>query len=163
MEMGNQKNMPAVKEDNKQYNKLLLMTVLSFIAMYLFMYSMINSFDNFYNNVNQFYMAGLMAMPMVIFEVIIMQSMYMNKKRNAIIIAASTIALIAFFLFIRFQTGASDKQFLKGMIPHHAAAILMAGKSSLKDPEVKELARKIIVDQQAEIEQMKKKLSELEK
>ncbi len=163
MEMQNQKNMDTAKEHNKMYSKLLLMTVLSFIAMYLFMYAMINSLDNFYNNANMFYMAGLMAMPMVIFEVIIMRSMYMNKKRNAIIIGAGTVVLIAFFLFIRVQATVGDKQFLKGMIPHHAAAILMAGQSSLQDPEVKALAKKIIVDQQAEIEQMKAKLKELEK
>lgn len=163
MEMANKKMKHTSKSDNKEYNKLLLMTILSFIAMYLFMYSMINSFDNFYNNVNQFYMAGLMVTPMIIIELLIMGSMYMNKKRNALLIGISLIALIAFYVFIRQQTAVSDKQFLKGMIPHHAAAILMAGKSSLQDPEVKALAQKIIVDQQAEIEQMKAKLKELDK
>lgn len=163
MEMKKENNMQAMKEHNKMYNKLLLMTVLSFIAMYLFMYAMIDSLPNFYNNVNQFYMAGLMAMPMVIFEVIIMRSMYMNKKKNAIIIGASAVALIAFFLFIRFQTGVSDKQFVKGMIPHHAAAILMAKKSPSTDPEIKKLQEEIISSQQKEIEQMKAILERLNK
>lgn len=163
MEMANKKMKHTSTSDNKEYNKLLLMTILSFIAMYLFMYSMINSFDNFYNNVNQFYMAGLMVTPMIIIELLIMGSMYMNKKRNALLIGISLTALIAFYVFIRQQTAVSDKQFLKGMIPHHAAAILMAGKSSLQDPEVKALAQKIIIDQQAEIEQMKAKLKELDK
>ena len=84
--MANQKMQHNAKGDNKEYNKLLLMTILSFMAMYLFMYSMINSFDNFYNNVNQFYMAGLMVTPMIIIEILIMRSMYMNKKRNALLI-----------------------------------------------------------------------------
>lgn len=151
----NHKNMPAMKEHNKMYNKLLLMTVLSLIAMYFFMYSMINSLDNFYHNVNMFYMAGLMAMPMVIFEVIIMRSMYMNKKRNAIIIGASLIALFGFFLFIRWQTAVGDREFVKGMIPHHAAAILMAKKANIHDPEIKKLAEEIITSQEKEIQQMK--------
>lgn len=162
MEM-QKKNMSATKEHSKQYNKLLLMTVLSFIAMYLFMYSMINSVSNFYNNLNQFYMAGLMAMPMVIFEVIIMNSMYMNKKKNAVIIAVNSVILIAFFLFIRLQTAVTDREFLKGMIPHHAAAILMSEKAPSQDPEIKKLQQEIISSQQAEIAQMKAILERLKK
>lgn len=163
MEMQSQKKGKATNEHDKMYNKLLLMTVLSFIAMYLFMYAMIDSLPNFYNNVNQFYMAGLMAMPMVIFELIIMNGMYMNRKKNAIIIGTSVVALIAFFLFIRFQTGVTDKQFVKGMIPHHAAAILMAKKSPSSDPEIKRLQEEIISSQQKEIEQMKAILERLKK
>ncbi len=49
------------------------------------------------------------------------------------------------------------------MIPHHAAAVLMVEKASLTDPEIKELANKIITSQQAEIQQMKGKLKELDK
>lgn len=148
---------------NQAYGKLLLMTVLSFIAMYLFMYSMIDSLPNFYNNVNQFYMAGLMAMPMVIFEVIIMRKMYMNKRWNAIIIAGSAILLVLFFLFIRQQTGVSDKQFVRGMIPHHASAILMSKKSHVTDPELLKLQQEIISSQEREIAQMKAILERLNK
>ena len=49
------------------------------------------------------------------------------------------------------------------MIPHHAAAILIAKKASVTDPEVKELIKNIITSQQAEIEQMKAKIKELDK
>jgi hypothetical protein len=38
--------------------KLAVMTVLSFIAMYFLMYSMINSIADLYLSVNQVYMAG---------------------------------------------------------------------------------------------------------
>ncbi len=49
------------------------------------------------------------------------------------------------------------------MIPHHAAAILMAQEASLQDPEIRQLAQDIIKAQQAEIAQMKAKLNEMEK
>ncbi len=49
------------------------------------------------------------------------------------------------------------------MIPHHAAAILMAQEASLRDPEIKQLAQDIIKAQQAEIVQMKAKLNEMKK
>jgi Uncharacterized protein conserved in bacteria len=152
-----------MKGHNKQYKKLLLMVILSFIAMYILMYAMVNSFANVYPNINQFYMAGLMTAAMVIIEVVIMGAMYMNKKLNAMIIALSSIVLIAFFFFIQKQTGVSDKHFLKGMIPHHAAAILMSEQSKTQDPEIRKLQSEIISSQQAEIKLMKAKLKDLDK
>lgn len=145
------------------YKKLALMVVLSFAAMYILMYAMVDKFSNVIPNVNQFYMAGLMAMPMMIIELIVMGSMYKKKKLNIILFASGSIALIVFYLCIRQQAGVGDKQFLKSMIPHHAAAILMVEQTPIEDPEIQELAKKIIVSQQAEIEQMKAKLKELEK
>lgn len=139
------------------------MVVLSFAAMYILMYAMVDKFSNVIPNVNQFYMAGLMAMPMMIIELIVMGSMYKKKKLNIVLFASGSVALIVFYLCIRQQAGVGDKQFLKSMIPHHAAAILMVEKTPIHDPEIQELADKIIVSQQAEIEQMKAKLKELEK
>lgn len=161
--MEHQKQPHQQASGNKHYNKLLLMTVLSFIAMYLLMYSMVDIFSNVIPNVNQFYMAGLMTMPMVIIELALMGGMYMKKKLNAAIFAVSFILLVCFFLGIRYQAAVGDKQFLKSMIPHHAAAILMAGKANIKDPEIKKLTEDIISSQQAEIEQMKAKLKEMRK
>lgn len=145
-----------------QYQKLLIMSVLSFISMYILMYSMVNTIDNVYNNFNQFYMAATMTAPMVIFEVLLMSSMYKNKKLNTLIVAGSAAALIIFFMFIRQQTAISDRQFLRSMIPHHAGAILMCEESPIEDAEIKDLCQSIIESQREEISQMEAKLSELE-
>jgi uncharacterized protein (DUF305 family) len=48
------------------------------------------------------------------------------------------------------------------MIPHHAGAILMCEQAKVKDPEIIELCKGIIINQQSEINQMKSKLKELE-
>jgi uncharacterized protein (DUF305 family) len=149
-------------EEMHHYRKLLIMTVLSFIAMYILMYAMVDRFENVIPNVNQFFMAGLMAMPMVIIELLVMGAMYKNKKANLAIISASTIALVACFFAIRVQATVGDKEFLKSMIPHHAAAVLMVKEATLTDPEIQELAKNIITSQQAEIRQMKDKIKELE-
>ncbi len=133
------------------YIKLMVMAVLSFISMYVLMYAMVNAFENVIPNINQFYMAGLMTTPMIIIEIVLMGSMYMNKKLNYIIIAISSIFLIAFFLFIRQQAAVSDRQFLKSMIPHHASAILMCEKANIQDPEIRDLCNDIISGQQQEI------------
>jgi len=143
------------------YIRLIMMTVLSFISMYMLMYAMVDVFANVFPNFNQFYMAGLMASPMVLIEIFLMSAMYPNKKWNALIIAVSVLALILFSLGIRQQAAISDRQFLKSMIPHHGAAILMCEKASIHDLEIKELCRQIISSQQREIDQMKAKLNEL--
>lgn len=156
------KDMKKVNK-HEHYKKLLIMAVLSFMSMYALMYAMVNTFANVIPNINQFYMAGLMTAPMVVIEIALMGSMYMDKKLNTIIIAISSIILIAFFVLIRQQTAVSDKQFLKSMIPHHASAILMCEKANLQDPEIKDLCQSIISGQQAEIDQMKAKLQELDK
>ena len=137
------------------YLKLLYMALLSFASMYILMYAMVNQFANVYPNINQFYMAALMTMPMVLIEMIVMSSMYMDKNRNKLIIILSFIALVVFFLLIRYQSAVSDKQFLKSMIPHHAAAILMCQETKIKDPEINALCSNIISSQQQEIDQMK--------
>jgi len=143
------------------YRKLLWMAVLSFIAMYILMYSMVNTFSNVFLNINQFYMAGLMASPMIIIELLLMRSMYMNKKLNVLLISISAVLLVVFFLLIRQQGAVNDKQFLKSMIPHHAGALLMCNEANIKDPEIKKLCEEIRASQEAEIKQMKAKLSEL--
>ena len=104
-----------------------------------------------------------MTMPMVIIELALMGKMYGNKKLNVTLIALSSAGLIGFFSLIQFQTAVSDKQFLKGMIPHHAAAILMSEQSNSQDPEIKKLQEEIISSQKQEIKIMKAKLKELEK
>jgi uncharacterized protein (DUF305 family) len=145
------------------YKRLAIMIVLSFAAMYIFMYAMVDRLSNVVPNINQFYMAGLMTMPMLIIELLVMRNMYRKKKLNILLLTLGFLGAIVFFLCIHNQVGITDKQFLKSMIPHHAAAVLMVEKTELKDQEIKELANNIITSQQAEIEFMKKKLKELEK
>lgn len=141
------------------YKRFAVMVGLSFIAMYILMYAMVDAFSSVYMNINQFYMAGLMAAPMAVIEILIMRSMYPNKKLNNIILVASVAALVFFWIGIRSQIAVGDKQFLRSMIPHHSGAILMCGKANLTDPSLKDLCSGIIKGQAAEIDQMKSMLS----
>lgn len=85
------------KHGNKHYGHLvIIMAVLSFIAMYVLMYAMVDRRENIYPNFNTFYMAGLMAAPMVIIELAVMRSMYKNKKLNAIVFVISILAAVLF-------------------------------------------------------------------
>ena len=149
--------------NKSHYGRLLVMTALSFIAMFILMYAMVDRIANVYPNFNQFYMAGLMTAAMVIIELLVMSGMYPNKRLSALLLLVSVVALAGFFGLIQKQTAISDRQFLKSMIPHHAGAILMCEQASLHDPELVRLCESIKRGQQGEIDQMKAKLRELEK
>jgi uncharacterized protein (DUF305 family) len=143
-------------------NRLLLMAGIHFIVMYVLMYAMVDNFGNIFNNLNQVFMAGIMTSPMLILEVILMGSMYENKRLLGIISGISVVLFIAFFLFIRQQTGITDREFLRSMIPHHGGAILMCEQAAIQDGEIEALCESIIASQQAEIDQMKAILARLE-
>jgi hypothetical protein len=126
------------------------------------MFAMVDRFSNVLPNINQFYMACLMTMPMIIIEILLMRYMYQNKKLNFIFIGTGIVLLAGFFLLIRQQTGVGDRQFMKSMIPHHASALLMCERANLKDPELKKLCGEIREGQQREIDQMKAILKRLD-
>ncbi|WP_164223970.1 DUF305 domain-containing protein, partial [Stenotrophomonas maltophilia] len=80
------------------------------------------------------------------------------KKLHTVIILLSVGVGLFSWVGIREQIGVGDKQFVKGMIPHHAAAILMSEKTKLTDPELIKLQHDILEAQAKEIELMKRKL-----
>jgi len=148
---------------NGHYMHLAVMTALSFIAMYILMYAMVDRFANVYANINQFYMAGLMTAPMVIIELIVMHTMYADTKMNLIFGVAALVALVLCFAAIRVQTAVGDVQFVRSMIPHHSGAILMCNKATLVDGELKKLCATIVKGQQQEIDEMNAILIRLSK
>lgn len=140
------------------YSSLLLMAALSFVAMFILMYMMVDKYANVYPNLNQFYMAGMMTAPMILIELFLMRSMYPNNGLNILIAIISIVLLSVFIFCIRSQTAIGDKEFLKSMIPHHASALLMCNEAKITDNEIKKLCRGIISSQQSEIDWMKAKL-----
>ena len=144
------------------YKRFALMAVAMFVAMYFIMYAMIDGLQNLIPNINNLYMTLLMVSAMLVIELWIMKGMYQNKKINWAIIAFSLAIGIFSWFGIREQLFVGDKEFVKGMIPHHAAAVLMSEKAKLTDPELIELQKNILETQAKEIELMKRKLKEFE-
>lgn len=144
------------------YKRFALMAVAMFVAMYFIMYAMIDGLQNLMPNINNLYMTLLMVSAMLIIEIWIMKGMYQNKKINWAIITVSLAIGIFSWFGIREQLFVGDKEFVKGMIPHHAAAVLMSEKAKLTDPELIELQKNILETQAKEIELMKRKLKEFE-
>lgn len=149
---------PAMKKTH--YRRLIWMAVLSFVAMYVLMYAMVDRLANVHPSINQAYMAGLMTAPMILTELAVMGMMSQNRRLNAVIGASALILGVACFTGIRQQVLVGDGDFLRSMIPHHAGAILMCRKASLTDLRLRDLCRDIIAGQQAEIDQMTAILNE---
>ncbi len=137
------------------YKKLLLTLFISFITMYAVMFLNLDDANHIYLSLTRAYMALLMVTPMAVTMLLMMGSMYPNKKLNRIAVIAS-IAVFALALFcLREQKPIGDIQYMKAMIPHHSSAILTSKNANISDPEVRNLADQIIRSQEEEIAQMK--------
>ena len=139
----------------KHYAMLGLNLLISTIIMYLVMFEMIYSLDEFFNNINMFYMALTMAAPMGILMLMMMGSMYSNSRLNLILYAALGLVFVLAFAGVRAQALVGDRQFLRSMIPHHSGAVLMCERASIRDPQIAALCGSIIKSQKEEIAEMK--------
>lgn len=140
---------------HRPYLALLVSLAVSYPVMYAIMYSMVDRWSNVYLNVSNAYMAGLMAGSMLPVMLLTMRGMFKNRRANAALWAVSAVVLALFWFLLRAEAGVGDRQFMRAMIPHHAAAIQMARESGLSDPRVKNLAEEIILSQEREIAEMK--------
>ena len=141
---------------SRPYRMLALNLGLSFVVMYLVMFSMIDTGAEFYNNLNMLYMALTMVAPMAILMLLTMGSMYRNKRLNLVLYTAFTLIFVGAFAATRTQAGIGDGQFLRSMIPHHSGAILMCREAAIQDPEIAALCQRIIRSQREEIVQMER-------
>ena len=137
------------------YGKLAITLGISFVIMLLLTYSMIRTWDHFYLNLANTYMALMMVAPMGILMIFIMWSMFKNKRLNIILTAALAVVFAVIFAFGRAETFIGNEQFLKSMIPHHSRAILMCQEADITEAEIKDLCQQIVSSQQEEIAQMK--------
>lgn len=144
-----------INVSKSHYPMFALNMAISVLIMYLGMFAMNYGWGEYYNNLNMFYMGLVMAAPMAVLMLVMMGSMYTNKRLNALIYAGSGLILILSFLGVRAQALVGDRQFVRSMIPHHSGAILMCERATITDPEIKALCGNIISSQKREIEQLK--------
>lgn len=142
------------------YLMLLVSVAISYVVMYAIMFSMVDRWDNVYLNLSQVYMTGLMAGSMVPIMLVTMPGMFKNRRWNVALWLGSAAALALSWGLLRAEAGVNDRQFMRAMISHHAAAIQMCNESSLSDPRVIDLCREIISSQEREIAEMKALLGE---
>ena len=128
--------------------------ILGLVVMYVVMFSMIDGWGDFRNNLNMLYMAITMWAPMGIFMLATMSVMFPNRSVNIVLYVVFALLTAGSFWATRSQALIDDGQFIDSMIPHHSGAILMCREAKLADPELKTLCEAIIGAQREEIDQM---------
>jgi uncharacterized protein (DUF305 family) len=136
------------------YGMFVVNMLSSLGVMYLVMFSMIDGWGDFRNNLNTLYMALAMVAPMGIIMLATMRGMYRQRGLNTALYVALSLVFVAALAGTRQQSAIGDGQFIASMVPHHSGAILMCREASLEDPELVELCDQISSSQRREIEQM---------
>jgi uncharacterized protein (DUF305 family) len=141
----------------------LMSVLIMFIANFLISYGvmsnlMIDQFDHSYNHLNKVYMGLFMASSMGLIGLYIMPPVT-NYFLELSVGFLSLMILMA--IFIRNQTFISDSQYVKGMIEHHSAALLMAKQSNTKtlNPKILKMNEDMIKMQHHEIQMMQSLLN----
>ena len=137
------------------YLRLLIALAISYVLMMFIMLSRVNEVSNLFISLNQVYMAGLMVSPMLLIMLLTMGVMFKKKSLNIALLIVGTAAIGLFWGLVRTQAGVGNQQFLRSMIPHHAAAILVCQQSSITNPRIQELCTQIVTSQKEEIRIMK--------
>lgn len=127
----------------RPYLMFWLNMLLGLAVMYLVMFSMIDGWIDFRNNLNMFYMAVTMWAPMGIFMLATMPGMFPERRVNIALYVAFALLTAGSFWATRSQAMIDDRQFIASMIPHHSGAILMCREASLSDPELVSLCETI--------------------
>ena len=129
--------------------------VASGIVMYFVMYTMIDSTAELYNNINNVYMTLMMVTSMALFMLWMMPAMFPDRRTNVILYIVFAATFLLALYGMRTQALVGNDQFLRAMIPHHSGAVLMCEKSTITNPQIKQLCDGIVSSQKSEIAQMK--------
>lgn len=140
------------------YKKFFLVLCVSFVLMYAVMFLNVDAVGHIYLSITRLYMSLLMVSPMAILMLVVMGSMYPDKKKNKLISLGAAVVFVLALVCLRQQVFISDAQYMRAMIPHHSSAILTSRHAAIKDPQVKQLSEGIIASQQREIQEMKQML-----
>ena len=136
--------------------ELFIMMIIMFISGLLSSMNIwVDKISDIRFHLNDIYMALLMCG----WSLVIMGIYYINPH----ILLIGIISVMILIYCIRNQIFINEEQYVKGMIPHHSMAILMSKQLLQKtdnsniiiSPEIKTLAKNIIISQDNEIKIMK--------
>jgi hypothetical protein len=143
------------RDERRMYLRFGAMIATSTVVMFLLTYTNSYTFDHVRWSEERVYMALLMGGAMAIVMLSFMWGMmYKNTRWNIAVVAAGLVLAGAALFLSRSQFFVDDREYMKGMIPHHSIAILTSERADIDDLRVRELADEIIVAQREEIDEM---------
>jgi hypothetical protein len=145
---------PDPKMERRQYLRFLAMIATSTVVMFCLTYTNVYAFDHVRWSEERLYMALLMGGAMGVVMLAFMWGMHKNIKLNAGIITGAVILMAVALFLSRTQRFVDDREYMKGMIPHHSIAILTSEHADIDDLRVCKLANDIIKAQREEIAEM---------
>jgi hypothetical protein len=140
--------------ERRKYLRFGAMIATSTVVMFGLTYTNTYALEHVRWSEERVYMALLMGGAMGAVMLNFMWRMHTNVKVNgAIYVGALAVMAVSLWLS-RSQQFVDDREYLKGMIPHHSIAILTSERADLDDRRVCELANEIIRAQREEIAEM---------
>lgn len=165
--MSNMSNMTKMSHSMTEPKEIIIMMIIMFISGLLSSMNIwVDKISDINFHLNDVYMALLMCG----WSLILMGIYYINIT----LFFTGIIMTLIIIYCIRNQLFIDEKQYLKGMIPHHSMAVLMSKKlleniynghdNSINIPtQIKKLATHIINSQENEINLMKLRVKNIEK
>jgi hypothetical protein len=148
----------AERDDHRMrgrpYLRFVAMVATSTVVMFLLTYTNTYAWDHVRWSEERVYMALLMGGAMAVVMLGFMWNMHTNLRLNTAIIVAGFLLMGVALWLSRSQHFVDDREYMKGMIPHHSIAILTSEHADLDDLRVCELANGIIRAQRKEIAEM---------
>jgi hypothetical protein len=131
------------------------MILTSTTVMFLLTYTNVVVADHIRWSEERLYMALLMGAAMTIIMLGFMWGrMYRSLTVNIAIVAVAVLVGGTALWLSRSQALVDDRDYMRGMIPHHSIAILTSERAGIEDVRVRELADEIIEAQREEIAEM---------
>lgn len=138
----------------KPYARFGLMILTSTTLMFLLNYTNTFAWDHVRWSEERVYMALLMGAMMAVVMMGFMWKMHATPIVNiGIVLVAVALGALALWLS-RSQAFVDDREYMKGMIPHHSIAILTSDRADIDDVRVRQLACEIEQAQRREIREM---------
>lgn len=137
-----------------EYLRFGAMIVTSTVVMFTLTYTNSWAFDHVRWSEERLYMALLMGGAMAVVMLSFMWRMHRNRRVNVAILAGAFILMAGALWLSRSQAFVDDREYMKGMIPHHSIAVLTSERADLDDVRVCRLADEIIAAQLREIDEM---------
>ncbi len=141
-------------DERSAYVRFGAMIATSTVVMFVLTYTNVFAVDHARWSEERVYMALLMAGAMAIVMLSFMWSMHRDVRMNVAIYAGALLLMGVALWLSRSQQFVDDREYMKGMIPHHSIAILTSERADLDDLRVCELADGIIRAQREEIDEM---------
>jgi len=140
--------------ERRRYLRFGAMILISTVVMFLLTYTNTYAWGHVRWSEERVYMALLMGGAMAVVMLGFMWSMHRNLKVNLAIFGAAFVLMGGALWLSRSQHFVDDREYMKGMIPHHSIAILTSEHADIDDLRVCELANGIIRAQRQEIAEM---------